>query len=184
VKNPASLLARAAKTINSGFIVGLTGTPIENRLEDLWAIMDVLDPGRLGDLKSFSAIYKPQESTSLERLRAMLLDDTGDDPAPVLRRLKADHLEGLPEKHIHLRRRKMPEAQAKAYTEVVTRAKSDAAGRMLETLHHLRGISLHPVWPQTSTINSPDAYISQSARLAETFDILDRQASRKGAHLS
>jgi SNF2-related domain/Helicase conserved C-terminal domain/Restriction endonuclease len=179
VKNPASLLARAAKTINSEFIVGLTGTPIENRLEDLWAIMDILSPGRLGDLKSFSATYKPQESASLERLRAMLLDETGDEPAPVLRRLKADHLHGLPEKHVHVRRRKMPEAQAKVYAEVVTRAKSDDAGRMLEILHHLRGISLHPVWPQTSTINSPDAYISQSARLAETFDILDEINKRR-----
>ena len=179
VKNPASLLARAAKTINSEFIVGLTGTPIENRLEDLWAIMDIVSPGRLGDLKSFSATYKPQETASLERLRAMLLDDAGDDPAPVLRRMKADHLDGLPAKHVHVRRRTMPEAQARAYAEVVTRAKSDDAGRMLETLHHLRGISLHPVWPQTSTINSPDAYISQSARLAETFDILDEIAKRR-----
>jgi hypothetical protein len=47
------------------------------------------------------------------------------------------------------------------------------AGRMLEILNHLRGISLHPAWPQTTAITSPDAYISQSARLAETFDILD-----------
>jgi hypothetical protein len=179
VKNPACLLARAAKTINAGFIIGLTGTPIENRLEDLWAIMDILSPGRLGDLKNFSATYKPENSESLEGLRSMLLDETGDDPPPVLRRLKADHLEGLPQKHVHVRRREMPEHQAKAYAEVVARAKSDNSGRMLETLHHLRGLSLHPVWPQTSTISNQDAYISQSARLAETFDILDEIAKRR-----
>jgi SNF2 family DNA or RNA helicase len=58
VKNPASLNTRAAKTVNSDFVIGLTGTPIENQLEDLWSIMDIVTPGRLGDLKSFSADFR------------------------------------------------------------------------------------------------------------------------------
>jgi hypothetical protein len=178
VKNAASLLAQAAKTVNGSFMVGLTGTPIENRLEDLWTILDILNPGRLGDLKSFSANFKPEDNAALERLRVMLLEGSPDSPAPVLRRLKADHLEGLPEKRVYVRRRKMPASQAKAYAAVVTRAMSEDAGPMLETLHHLRGISLHPVWPQTNTISDPEAYISQSARLMETFTILDEISKR------
>jgi hypothetical protein len=179
VKNPASLNTRAAKTVNADFTVGLTGTPIENQLEDLWSIIDIADPGRLGDLKSFSVRYRTDDHASLERLRASLLDASDDGPSPVLRRLKADHLEGLPDKIVHVRRRMMPEMQAQAYDAVVTRAKSDAAGPMLETLHHLRGISLHPVWPQTGAIDDATAYINQSARVAETFEILDLIAGRK-----
>jgi hypothetical protein len=179
VKNPGSLNTRAAKTVNADFSVGLTGTPIENQLADLWSIIDIADPGRLGDLKSFSAAYRTDNHASLERLRASLLDASDDGPPPVLRRLKADHLEGLPEKVVHVRRRIMPEMQAQAYDAVVTRAKSEVAGPMLETLHHLRGISLHPVWPQTGAVDDATAYINQSARVAETFEILDQIAARK-----
>ena len=60
VKNPASLMTAAAKSVNGDFILGLTGTPIENRMEDLWSIMDIVDPGRLGDLKSFSSAIAMQ----------------------------------------------------------------------------------------------------------------------------
>jgi SNF2 family DNA or RNA helicase len=178
VKNPASLNTRAAKTVNADFILGLTGTPIENQLEDLWSIMDIIDPGRLGDLRSFSSTYRADDLKSLEKLRAILLDSSADGPAPILRRLKADHLEGLPQKLVHMRRRSMPEAQAHAYAVVIARAKSDDAGSMLERLHQLRGVSLHPVWPQTGAVADPHTYILQSARLMGTFEILDRIAQR------
>jgi SNF2 family DNA or RNA helicase len=179
VKNPASLNTRASKTVNADFVLGLTGTPIENQLEDLWSIIDIIDPGRLGDLKSFSSTYRPDDTDSLKKLRALLLDTSTDGPAPILRRLKADHLEGLPEKLVHVRRREMPDVQARAYAAAVARAKGEEAGPMLETLHQLRGISLHPVWPQIGAIANPDAYIRQSARLIETFDILDKIAERR-----
>ena len=123
--------------------------------------------------------YRTDDHASLERLRASLLDASDDGPPPILRRLKADHLEGLPEKVVHVRRRMMPEMQPQAYDAVVTRAKSDIAGPMLETLHHLRGISLHPVWPQTGAVDDATAYINQSARVAETFEILNQIAARK-----
>jgi SNF2 family DNA or RNA helicase len=51
VKSPSSLLTRAAKTLNAEFTLGLTGTPIENQLADLWCIVDIINPGCLGDLK-------------------------------------------------------------------------------------------------------------------------------------
>jgi hypothetical protein len=178
VKNPASLNTRAAKTVHADFTLGLTGTPIENQLTDLWSIVDIGDPGRLGDLKSFSSNYRNDDQSSLETLRGMLLDASDDGPAPVLRRLKADHLEGLPEKVVHVRRRQMPDPQVQAYDAVISHAKSDKAGPMLETLHALRGISLHPVWPQTGVVDDAAEYISQSARLAETFVILDQIATR------
>ena len=44
------------------FVVALTGTPVENRLADLWCIMDTLQPGALGGLKDFSAQYEKDPS--------------------------------------------------------------------------------------------------------------------------
>ena len=93
--------------------------------------------------------------------------------------MKADHLDGLPEKETHVCRRTMPEAQAKVYAEIVTRAKQPNSGPMLETLHLLRGVSLHPIWPPAGEILDQQAFINQSARLCETFSILDEIARRR-----
>ena len=57
VKNPRSLISHSATVLNRDFVIGLTGTPVENSLSDLWTIMDVISPGRLGDLKSFMTNY-------------------------------------------------------------------------------------------------------------------------------
>jgi hypothetical protein len=93
VKSPASLLTRAAKTVNANVIFGLTGTPIENQLADLWCIMDIIYPGYLGDLKSFSSEYEPENHAALEKLRSMLMERTADLPPPLLRRMKMDQLD-------------------------------------------------------------------------------------------
>jgi hypothetical protein len=141
--------------------------------------MDIVNPGCLGDLKSFSAKYRPDDLEALETLRGLLLDANGDSPSLVLRRMKADHLEGLPEKRVHIRKRKMPESQAQVYADIVARAKQQDSGTTLETLHLLRGISLHPIWPPAGDIADPQSFIQQSARLTETFLILDEIAARR-----
>lgn len=180
VKSPSSLLTRAAKTLNADFTVGLTGTPIENQLADLWCIMDIISPGCLGDLKEFSSKYSPDDEEALKQLHEMLLSSAEiDKPAPMLRRMKSDELDGLPEKTIHIRKRQMPAKQAKIYAEIVSRAKDPQSGPMLETLHLLRGVSLHPIWPPAGEIKDQKAFIEQSARLTETFLILDEIASRR-----
>jgi SNF2 family DNA or RNA helicase len=179
VKSPTSLLTRAAKAVNAEFTLGLTGTPIENHLADLWCIMDIIYPGRLGDLKTFAATYKSEEMGSLEQLRSMLLDRTPDKPSPILRRMKAGNLEGLPQKIVHIRRRTMPEIQARIYDDVVARAKQPEAGPMLQTLHLLRSVALHPTWPPASEISDVKGFVEQSARLVETFSILDEIHSRR-----
>jgi late competence protein required for DNA uptake (superfamily II DNA/RNA helicase) len=73
----------------------------------------------------------------------------------------------------------MPETQARVYADVVAKAKAPEAGPTLETLHLLRGISLHPVWPPAREIEDLESYIRQSARLAETFAILDEIHARR-----
>ena len=171
-KNPSSLVTHAAKSVNADFIIGLTGTPIENRMEDLWSIMDIIDPGRLGDLKMFSSKYASCEISALEQLRDQLLRPSDAGPAPILRRLKSDELEGLPKKDL-ARQRQMPPIQARAYAELVTQAKNEEGLPMLEVLHSLRGISLHPLAPSASTNGQAEEYIGSSARTAELFSILE-----------
>jgi hypothetical protein len=69
--------------------------------------------------------------------------------------------------------------QSVSYADVVTRARQQDSKSMLETLHVLRGVSLHPIWPPAGDIKDPQSFIQQSARLAETFLILNEIAARR-----
>ncbi len=178
LKNPASQLSRAAKTVNAEFAIGLTGTPIENRLEDLWAIMDVIYPGYLGDLKGFSETFREEDIETLKALKKRLMDQQVDMPPVMLRRMKSDRLPGLPEKIEKPLRNLMPEQQANAYTDIVSSAFQNTGHSKLKTLHKLRSVSLHPVHPNQWD-QQGDNYISWSARLVSTFQILDQIAARR-----
>ena len=146
VKDPRTINTHAAKAINADFVLGLTGTPIENRLEDLWCIMDRVAPGYLGDLKSFSAAHSDDNSDSLKALKARLDEPRPGQPAIMLRRMKESHIEGLPTKTIKPYTAEMPGTQAQAYAEAVRTAQTGerSHGAMLKAIHALRGISLHP----------------------------------------
>jgi len=58
IKNPSAKQTRAVKQLQAEMRIALTGTPIENRLGDLWSIFDFLNPGLLGSSKHFSAFVK------------------------------------------------------------------------------------------------------------------------------
>ncbi len=58
IKNPDTKQTRAAKKLSAQARIALTGTPIENRLGDLWSIFDFLNPGLLGSSKEFTAFAK------------------------------------------------------------------------------------------------------------------------------
>ena len=64
IKNPATRQARAVKSLRSRARFALTGTPVENRLSDLWSIFDFLCPGLLGSARSFRALSKRLEAGS------------------------------------------------------------------------------------------------------------------------
>lgn len=177
VKAPDTLNTKAAKTLNADFVLGLTGTPIENRLEDLWCIMDRLTPGYLGDLKSFSSTYCDDDAGQLRALKRKLDEPVG--AAPMLRRMKSDVLEGLPNKHEVRYPVPMPAPQAEAYLRIVMDAQHGAGprktGDMLRIIHGLRGVSLHPDNPETMRLGdarSFEAFAARSARLQTSLDIL------------
>lgn len=96
IKNAATQSARAVKSIRARSRFALTGTPVENRLGELWSIFDYLMPGFLFSYRRFKnrfelPIVRDNDSQALESLRRMI--------GPfVLRRLKKDVLKELPEK--------------------------------------------------------------------------------------
>ena len=96
IKNAATQASESVKMLKASFRIALTGTPIENRLSELWSIFDYLLPGFLYPYAYFrktieSPIVKERDGFAQERLRQMI--------SPfILRRRKADVLSDLPEK--------------------------------------------------------------------------------------
>lgn len=71
IRNPDALRTKTVKSIPRKVGLAMTGTPMENRLADLWSIMDFVAPGYLGDLKEFSATY-PESVGAAARLEPMV----------------------------------------------------------------------------------------------------------------
>ena len=95
IKNPAARQTRAVKQLRAGVRIALTGTPIENRLSDLWSLFDFLNPGLLGSAHAFTQASKRlgQGSDAYAPLRRLI-------QPYILRRLKTDKrvIADLPEK--------------------------------------------------------------------------------------
>ena len=127
IKNPMSATARAAKKLRSQRRLALTGTPIENRLSEIWSIFDFLSPGMLGDLATFEERYaRPIDRGDVEatrRLRAAI-------KPLVLRRTKGEVAKDLPERIVVERECEMPTAQATLYGQVLSQVRASLMGEI------------------------------------------------------
>jgi len=138
IKNPQTKTFQAARSLRAGFRLGLTGTPLENRLEDLKALFDLILPGYLGSDQSFQERYAGRDSMPAPTRRAEL----GRLISPfVLRRLKGSVLEELPDKIEDIRTCRLSQDQVALYREAVSsrgRALAEelkAAGRPIPYIH-------------------------------------------------
>ncbi|MGD9252532.1 MAG: DEAD/DEAH box helicase [Holophagae bacterium] len=96
IKNPRTKAARAARKLPADFRLALTGTPLENRLLELWSVVDLIVPGYLGSEREFRAIHRDPTHHQLHLLRQRLGILT-------LRRVKEQVLADLPEKFEDIR---------------------------------------------------------------------------------
>ena len=153
IKNPMSQTARSAKKLSSERRLALTGTPIENRLSELWSIFDFVSPGLLGQLKTFEErIARPIDRGDMEtaqRLRATIKPF-------VMRRLKRDVAADLPDKIEQEMIVPLAEEQAKLYKQVLGQVRksvlsevekkgvSTAQIQILAALTRLRQVACDP----------------------------------------
>ncbi|MCH9058689.1 MAG: DEAD/DEAH box helicase, partial [Planctomycetes bacterium] len=152
IKNPTTKQSRAVRELSSDSRVALTGTPVENRLSELWSIMDFLNPGYLGSSHMFRKrfavpIERYRDQGRAHKLRALI------QPF-VLRRLKSDPkvLIDLPEKIESREYTPLTREQASLYESCVNRLmnqvnRSDGIQRrgvVLAALVRLKQICNHP----------------------------------------
>ncbi|MBN94804.1 MAG: helicase [Deltaproteobacteria bacterium] len=154
IKNPASQTARAARRLVAHHRLALSGTPIENRLSELWSLMEFLNPGFFGPQAQFHDRLGGPAMAGDERAIATLRARI----APfVLRRRKQDVATDLPERSEDVLFCPLSEDQESAYQAVRIAAqqglkKSEPGGRadsgrrmaVLAALTRLRQASCHP----------------------------------------
>ena len=96
IKNSGTKQSRAVKELTAGSRIAMTGTPVENRLSDLWSLFDFLNPGLLGTAKQFSSFVKRLQDAQVPSFGPLR-----DLVRPyILRRLKTDKkvISDLPDK--------------------------------------------------------------------------------------
>ncbi|HEX3479810.1 MAG TPA: DEAD/DEAH box helicase [Kofleriaceae bacterium] len=127
IKNPGTRQTRAVKALQAHARVALTGTPVENRLGDLWSIFDFLNPGLLGSAKDFTRYTRALDARGYGPLRELIRPY-------LLRRLKTDRtvIADLPDKTELTAYCALSRKQAALYQQAV----DDLA----ETLRDKRGI--------------------------------------------
>ena len=148
LKNPGTKRARAMRRIGAGWRVALTGTPVENRLGDLWAEMEFLNPGYLGSGREFRQRFERGRERALTDLKRLL--------APfVLRRMKTDPtvMPDLPDK-VEIREwTTLTAEQIALYQAVVDALFREVSGTMtrlarrgaiVAALTHLKQVTDHP----------------------------------------
>lgn len=157
IKNPSAKQTRLVKQLPASYRIAMTGTPIENRLGDMWSLFDFLNKGLLGSAKEFTTFTKRLEKShqGYSRLRQTI--------SPfILRRLKTDKsvISDLPEK-----------IEMKTYAGL-TRKQIALYGKLTEELRQRiesplddmarKGLVLSYLMKFKQLCNHPDQYMGQS----------------------
>lgn len=154
IKNPTTQNAKAVKKLQAEGCFALTGTPMENTLTELWSIFDFLMPGYLGSHKKFKERYeipivRAGEEQAARDLRRKIMPF-------ILRRLKKDVLQELPDKVESRRMNVMTAKQAKLYRAYFLKSQKEFAAvlqggnagevkiKILSILTRLRQIACDP----------------------------------------
>jgi non-specific serine/threonine protein kinase len=158
IKTPGAKQTRAVKRLEATARIALTGTPVENRLGDLWSIFDVINPGLLGSPKAFSTFTKRQSASGSNPygpLRSLVRPY-------ILRRLKTDRsiIDDLPDKTEVKAYCSLTRTQASLYQHAVA-----DLGRDLQLVDGMkrRGIVLASLMRFKQICNHPSQWLGDHA---------------------
>ena len=178
IKNPKSSQCKAILSLKSNSRIALTGTPIENRIMDLWSIMNFLNPSYLGTQAEFRKNYELPIQKDNDRIKSTVLKRLVEPF--ILRREKTDKsiISDLPDKieqkifcNLTKEQASLYEATVKEVTENLENSElGDQQGIMLSTLMKLKQICNHPTqFLQDNSEFSAD----RSHKLTRLLDMVD-----------
>jgi len=181
IRNPSTHQAKAVKKLAADARVVLTGTPVENRLGDLWSLFDFLNPGLLGSAGVFKSFVKTLEARDRDRF-APLRRLVGPY---ILRRLKTDRaiIADLPEKVETTQYCSLTKKQVGLYEQTVRRMREALEtiegiarrGLVLQTLMRLKQVCNHP----SQFVGDADYAPADSGKFARLAEICEELAERQ-----
>ncbi len=178
IKNPGAGQTRKVKELKSARRIALTGTPIENRLGDLWSLFDFLNPGLLGTTKQFTQLCRTLNRTGYGPLRNLVRPY-------LLRRLKSEVLADLPPKTEVIAWCGLSRAQAGFYQRAVEELRTEL-GRSKEDPFRRSGVVLTFLTRFKQICNHPAHFLgggdfdeAASGKLARLRDLCETIAERQ-----
>lgn len=181
IKNPRSLASRTVKRVSSRHRMCLSGTPVENNLEELWALFDFLMPGFLGEAERFRSHFRIpiERGGNQQRLEALR-----DAVTPfILRRMKESVAKDLPPKTEIVRPVELGDDQRELYESIRVAAHGDVRRAIrqkgvtastiaiLDALMKLRQVCCDP-----RLVTVPSARkVKSSAKYELFFELLTQQ---------
>jgi superfamily II DNA or RNA helicase len=156
IKNPDAQITISVKQLLADQRLALTGTPLENRLLDLWSIVDFVQPGHLGTQQKFREKYEPRGEEEGDQQRIARRRLSAKLRPLLLRRLKTEVARDLPARIEQRRDCDLGEAQRKLYLAELRRSREQVMNSVAErgikgsTIHvlaaltRLRQICCHP----------------------------------------
>ncbi|MBW7877455.1 MAG: DEAD/DEAH box helicase [Candidatus Cloacimonetes bacterium] len=201
LKDPNALQTKAARGLRADFKLMLTGTPVENSLLDCWSIFHIAVPGLLGTMREFRTNYlrpvlraKPEEKLTVKvEIGRKIRQVVGNF---MLRRMKEDHLKGLPPKTMMSPFQPvdinwntdpglgvyMEGKQLNRYNELLQQSRIAAIGKIkgwqLEYLQKIMACSLHVELSSKESQNPWDHSRESFAKIIPVTNILDKICER------
>jgi hypothetical protein len=156
IKNPGAQVTQSVKQLKSEHRLALTGTPLENRLLDLWSIVDFIQPGYLGNQEHFTETYEPrgENAESAQRIARRRL--SAKLRPLLLRRMKKHVAKDLPDRIEERRDCQLGDEQRKLYLAELRRSREQVMKTVAEkglnkskihvlaALTRLRQVCCHP----------------------------------------
>jgi hypothetical protein len=153
IKNPGSQQTKAVKSLKANHRIAMTGTPIENRLGDLWSLFDFLNPGLLGNAREFGQMVKrlKENPEGYSRLRQVI------QPF-ILRRMKTNRaiISDLPEKVEMKTWASLSKKQLVLYSQILKEIKDSV--QRTEGIQR-KGMILAALTKFKQLCNHPDQYL-------------------------
>lgn len=185
-KDPNTKVSYTMKALKADFRVALTGTPVQNRLLDLWNLVDFLQPGPLlGSAREFESTYEKKSNkeaegkTVTETLRSRLR--IGSQDAVLLRRTKEEQLLGLPKKRGQVIHCPLTVEQRGMHVNFIQQANtSQRSGSAFMLLSSINKLCQHPALLDGGAVSaSPAILIAASSKLRAVIDKLKEIRQRQ-----
>jgi SNF2 family DNA or RNA helicase len=171
IKNFNTLAASAVKGMNTEFKIAMTGTPVENRLSDLWSIVDYILPGYLSSYSEFKKNYEiPIGNRDIEAENELI-----QKLNPIFfRRMKEEVLiQELPQKHEEKLYVSAVSAERRMYQEILQEYKEQEKKEPLKALNNLIMASSHPQLVRNER-TSDRKLVKESSKLNRTIRLLNQ----------